>query len=358
MRKNIIVLAVFIALLVSIFTMPAMAAEHETFTRDDYTYEYMRDGSLKLLECSNKDEMGEIHIPDQIDGHHVESIAEYAFDGCKMSKVTIPETVKVLYSFAFNNCVNIKKIDIPLSVFYVDGNPFTGCSQLVNISVDPDHETLGTKDGVLYSKLNKALLCYPCSKTNLTYEISSGTLKIGKCAFYGCNALTKIILPSTVREIDAKAFSGCEFLKSITLPQSVLSIGEQAFAGCIMLESINIPKQISRIEKSTFFNCESLQAAYLPENLTVICDRAFYNCKKLSKIILHENVNTVGNESFYGCASLENAYVPIALTYIGDGAFDNCSPRLNLHTTRNTFTVIYARIYGISFTYDEEFLND
>lgn len=356
MRKLILGL-VTAAIMMSFVALPSLA-EGETFTRDGYTYEYMRNGGLKLLECSLKDD-DTINIPDQIDGHHVESIAEYAFDGCRMSKVTIPEAVQVIYSYSFNNCTNIERIRIPNNVFFIDGNPFTGCTNLVNIDVDYSHETLAVYDGVLYSKRNSSLLCYPCAFSEMSYKVENGILNIGKGAFYGCNNLVSVTLPPTVKEIESSAFMGCSNLVSITLPDSLLTMGDLAFAGCTMLGRVRIPTNVSRIERSTFFNCISMTSADFPENLTLINDRAFYGCKKLKEVKLHDNVKTIGSEAFFGCEQLQDAYVPVSVTKIGDAAFDNCSARLHLHITEHSFADIYRKIYDISVTTGKEnaFLN-
>ena len=344
--KSHICLVLLLALLTIAFGIPALG---ETFSKDGFTYEYMRDGNLRLIKYENKQERGTVYIPDTIDGHHVECIGEYAFDGCKMSKVTIPETVWEIETFAFNDCKEIQKITIPNGVYHIDGNPFTGCTKLTNISVDMNHETLRiTSDGVLYSKMNKMILCYPCTKTNTEYTVYENTLKIGRNAFAGCETLKKIILPETVTEIGSEAFFGCKNLSAIRLPESLLSMDEMVFAGCFSLSNIVIPSKVSRIEKSAFFNCTKLSSVKLPENLTVINDRAFFGCKSLEKVNLPFNVNTVGEQAFYGCKNLSHVKIPPTTTKIGAAAFDDCSVNLHVQMDEHSYAWIYAKINDLS----------
>ena len=347
------IISSFLALaLLLVLMVPALAEEAERIEQDGFVCERLRNGNLILVEYT-KDATGKsVNIPSTIQGSDVERIGAYAFDGSKMVNVTIPNTVKMLEAFAFNDCTEIQTIDIPNALTFMDGNPFTGCTKLVNISLDPKHPTMRTaSDGSLYSIRNKMLICYPCSNSNTRVSVLANTLTIGKNAFYDCNKLESLSLPPTVKEIDDGAFMGCSNLISITLPESLLSIGELAFAGCTSLREISLPTQISRVEKSTFFRCESLANVSFPENMTDICETAFFGCKALQEVHVPGNVHSIGAKAFYGCQSLDNAYVPVSVTEIGNNAFDDCSIALRIHTDENTYAEIYAELYRITYDY-------
>ena len=354
MKRAFSVICVF-AMLMCLISAPAAAEEAAKIEQNGFVCERMRDGGLKLVGFTGDAEGRTVNIPSTIEGSHVECIGAYAFDGCKMKSVTIPETVRVIETFAFNDCAGIQKITIPNEVTFIEGNPFTGCRNLVNISLDPKHPTLQvTSDGVLYSKKNRMLLCYPCSKTERTFAVMNGTLSIGDNAFLGCDKLGSISLPDTLTDIGESAFLGCVELTGITLPGSLLSIGELAFAGCVSLTGVSLPKQISRLETGTFYNCADLTNVAFPERLTDICDRAFAGCTSLKEIHLPDSVVRIGDGAFFGCASLTDAYIPVSVTRIGIGACDDCSVRLYMHLEEFAYAEIYARLYDISFTYGNE----
>ena len=353
--KRFLAIILAFAMILSVSALTAHADEAETIEQDGFVCERLRNGNLKLVRYTCPADGNTVNIPSAINGSHIERIGEYAFDGCRMSNVTIPDTVKMIESFAFNDCSEIQRISIPNDVYFIDGNPFTGCTKLVNISLDPKHPTLQvTSDGVLYSKRNKMLLCYPCSKTERNFSVMSGTITIGKNAFFGCEQLQSINLPSTVKGISDGAFQGCTGLISVTLPESLLTIGELAFAGCTALKGVSIPSQVSRVEKSAFFNCTELTNVSFPENLTAIEDMAFFGCRQLQEIHLPASVASIGDKAFFGCASLTDAYIPVSVTEIGDSAFENCSVRLYMHLDEFAYAEIYARLYEISFTYGNE----
>jgi hypothetical protein len=89
----------------------------------------------------------------------------------------------------------------------------------------------------LLNKNKTTLIQCPISKTG-SYEISASVVTIGNEAFYGCNLLTAITIPSSVTSISNMAFCYCSGLKSITIPASVISIGMYTFAYCSGLNSI------------------------------------------------------------------------------------------------------------------------
>lgn len=74
----------------------------------------------------NKNYSGHVTIPSTIDGLSVGQIAEYAFDGCKLSSITIDGNI---LSHAFSNCSNLAEITIPGNTVILP-NSFENCSSL------------------------------------------------------------------------------------------------------------------------------------------------------------------------------------------------------------------------------------
>ena len=55
-------------------------------------------------------------------------------------------------------------------------------------------------------------------------------LSIGNYAFYNCDGLTSITIPTSVTTIGNYAFYGCNGLTSITISNGVTTIGDYAFS--------------------------------------------------------------------------------------------------------------------------------
>lgn len=71
----------------------------------------------------------------------------------------------------------------------------------------------------------------------------SGITNIGEYAFYACEDLTSITVPSTVTSIGAHAFDYCSALTSLIMrPTTPPTLGESALAYTNKLEKIYVPQ--------------------------------------------------------------------------------------------------------------------
>ncbi|MDR1030087.1 MAG: leucine-rich repeat protein [Treponema sp.] len=191
----------------------------------------------------------------------VTSIGERAFYGCSnLSSIAIPSSVTSIGAWAFYGCSGLSSISIPSSVTSIGGSAFHGCSGLSSITVDTLNTRYSATDGVLFSKDNKTLVCYPKGKVYTSYTIPSSVTSIGAYAFYGCSGLSSITIPNSVTSIGYDAFHNCSGLRSITIPSSVTSIGREAFRGCNGLRSITIPSSVTSIGNGAFRDCSGLSA--------------------------------------------------------------------------------------------------
>ena len=93
-----------------------------------------------------------------------------------------------------------------------------------------------------YQKLGKVYLngfSFEDPATGKSYRLGKSDITvIGDHAFYLCQSLTGIALPSSLERIESHAFDGCHSLKSISLPLSLNYIGECAFWSCGQLEQV------------------------------------------------------------------------------------------------------------------------
>ena len=93
-----------------------------------------------------------------------------------------------------------------------------------------------------YQKLGKVYLngfSFEDPATGKSYRLGKSDITvIGDHAFYLCQSLTGIALPSSLERIESHAFDGCHSLKSISLPLFLNYIGECAFWSCEQLEQV------------------------------------------------------------------------------------------------------------------------
>ena len=149
----------------------------------------------------------------------VKTIGSTAFINSNLSKITLPNSIKVISHHAFAECLSLSSINIPDSVKVIGHYAFEFCKALSSI-------------------------CIPDSVT-----------KIQEQAFRSCENLISVELGKGIKTIDKMAFAYCESLPSIILPESITSIGEGAFEYCRSLSSITIPKSVKSIGMFAFYNC-------------------------------------------------------------------------------------------------------
>ena len=185
--------------------------------------------------------------------------------------------------------------------------------------------------------------------------IPSSVASIGDSAFLGCRSLSEIVIPSSVTSIGDSAFSCCDSLSEIVIPSSVTSIGDRAFNGCFSLKYISIPKSIICLNGNPFagwdgkleclspnfvyeddvlfnkdksriisFRNQNIESYVIPSSVTSIGDHAFCGCDSLSEIVIPSSVTSIGDSAFSSCDSLSEIVIPSSVTSIGKGAFSGC----------------------------------
>lgn len=78
-------------------------------------------------------------------------------------------------------------------------------TELDQIMVDPENQNYKSEDSMLYTKDGSRLIWCPEQKKG-TVTIATGTSIIGAEAFLECNQVTDIVIPDTVKTIEAQAF--------------------------------------------------------------------------------------------------------------------------------------------------------
>ncbi len=99
--------------------------------------------------------------------------------------------------------------------------------------------------------------------------------EIGDYCYMGNQTVETIILPDTVKQIDAYAFANCPNLKKVIAP-GVEYCGRYAFYDCPNLHYVEMP-QVTLANTAMFKNCTSLSCLDIGE-LNTVCNHAFKNC--------------------------------------------------------------------------------
>jgi uncharacterized repeat protein (TIGR02543 family) len=143
--------------------------------------------------------------------------------------------------------------------------------------------------------------------------IPSSVTSIGEQAFTA-SALTSITIPSSVTSIGHSAFSDSQSLTSVTIPSSVTSIPDGMFSESTSLTSVTIPSSVTSIGSGAF-SMTSLTSVTIPSSVTSIGHSAFYRATALGSIYYLGNAPaTVDEDAFFGVASGAKAYIKSGAT--------------------------------------------
>eukprot|EP00980_Cylindrotheca_fusiformis_P008404 scaffold1776_cov106-Cylindrotheca_fusiformis.AAC.3 len=165
---------------------------------------------------------------------------------------------------------------------------------------------------------------------NVTHVlVESSVIVIRAQTFMAHFNLTEVLnLPEGLLvEIQSRAFFACESLRYIHIPSTVRMIGSGAFAGCDRLQQIELPDGLQSIGAAAFSNCGSLSHLRIPPLITWIRTGAFANCFHLYSVELSAagSLERIGTKAFRNCKQLRNIVLPLSVIQIGDSAFDGCT---------------------------------
>ena len=198
-RKRVGVL--FLALLLALApAMTTLADEYEgddesyyderlsqldTVSSGDWLYLKQADGTLALERYQGM--ATDVIVPATLDGLPVTAVDSYCFPQDSMHSILVPESVTTLAVDAF-----------------------------------------------LFSPVE-------------TVKLSEGLQTIGDTAFFGCEGLTALEIPSTVTSIGLGAFQGCYQLSEITIPEGITALADNLLCDCTALTRLELPASVLAI---------------------------------------------------------------------------------------------------------------
>lgn len=206
--------------------------------------------------------------------------------------------------------------------------------------------------------------------SEVEYEGEKYTVtSINDCVYGLNNAITKIIIPKTIKNtgfgslegITVNPFRGCLSLDAIEVeegnpavcsvegvlfskdmttllcypsashresymvPHKVATIAPSAFTSSKNLKRVILPNSIETLNFCSFSGCKSLEEVILSQNIKELPVYLFKDCTKLKSVVIPEGVTTIGYSAFEGCSSLDSVLLPESIIEVGMAAFADCT---------------------------------
>lgn len=264
-----------------------------------------------IVECPTG-KRGTISLPE-----NTKHLAQLAFAYCQsITDVILPEGLSSIGYWAFIFASHLNNIVIPSTVSFIGNGPFGGCTALNSLTIAEGNSHYYMDSLTIYTMGGDTLVS--CHKSTDSLFLPSTLRVVG--GFNGNNDIRYVHLPDGVTTIGDDAFANSS-LESIDLPNQLELIDNYAFYGCESLTQVGMPSALDKMGEGCFELCSSLTSIDIPNGVHTIPGSAFYFCESLSHITWGDAVTVIDSFAFGGCAFTE-IQLPATLRSIRLGAFE------------------------------------
>lgn len=309
----------------------------------EYSSVLMRNtfGFWTLLNTFCKEEGEEIDLQDVI------AINDFAFQGCKSTRIKSPDKSKYVCvvtvapnaftGSAFENAPFVDGVKMA-------GNIVIGIDNSADTVVipDSDNQDVTFASNVVCSSIKKIIvhspdtvsqLGYTCGfpetlvlKTDLLLKEEDVAAKAHEHINDNYIKHFSIVNPG-YKEIDGIVYTNneeklvaCSMEKEhVVIPDGVKTIGSSAFANC-MIKSVIIPDSVTEIRGEAFKQCQNLESVIFGKNVKIIGRRAFSQCYNIKHLSMPEGLRIIRNDAF-AYSGLESIKLNEGLKKIGENVF-------------------------------------
>lgn len=332
-------------------------------------------------KSQNTIEIESLIIPSTYEGYPVTIIDNFRYLK-NVSSVIIPNTVVTIQSEAFKNVSSLKKITIPSSVKNIYSYAFSGTS-VSSLFVPKTIIKMGT-DAFASDKLNYIVF-------------DEGIEEIFYSAFSNCTAIKAIYIPGSIKKLGgaicassenttiyqnknantstwSNAWDTCKdgnkcLIKVVnSCPESLVPFTytlnsdnkSYTIAGndstkdeeIIAIPSTYMGLPITAIEQMSF-NDHNMRELYIPDTVKVINTYDFYNCSSLAYVDLGNSIESVGRMAFLNSV-IEQISFPSSVKYIDKGALIGCNSLKEITVAKGCN--LYKSIDGVLYSSDGSLL--
>ncbi len=191
------------------------------------------------------------------------------------------------------------------------------------------------------------------------FSIKETAKGIAIISWYGKDVNCVIPHDMNIVRIERYAFWNCDTMAGISIPSSVANIDDDAFSGCNGLKHFHVSKNnpfYSSVD-GVLFDKEKTellrypggrQGVYrIPDGVTGIGKLAFSGCGNLTGLTIPDSVTSIGESAFQGCTGITTLMIPGSVTSIGEGAFSGCDSLTDFQVSENNLS--YTSIDGVLF---------
>lgn len=216
-------------------------------------------------------------------------------------RIVLPKSLRSIKANAFGNCISLEEIVFQNDSVEIDHKAFKGCNNLERVVLE---------DGVYFPKKCLSEGGLPDIARKIGEQVLSDFYISGNILMSYRGKEERVCVPEAISVIGEGCFENNNAIDRVVLPESVREIRENAFKGCVSMQTIELSEKLEVIESGAFENCKKLLKIALPENVKRIGESVFKRCFKLNSFVANDGLEYIGDMAFYGCKSLKNIELP------------------------------------------------
>ena len=178
-----------------------------------------------------------------------------------LTNLILPDSITEIAGEAFSNCVSLGKVTLPKNLTLLGNGVFENCNaeiifpaslKCIPIMGDNAVTKVNIPEGVKIIGEDAFWACSNLKEITLPSTITN----IERSAFFN-TPITEFVYPQNIDNIPASAFGGTK-LTEFSVPDNVKEIDDGAFYNCTDLKKITIPEFVTYIGNDVFKNCRNL----------------------------------------------------------------------------------------------------
>lgn len=265
-------------------------------------------------------------LQDLILPEDLEFLGHWAFSYVPITQITIPNKLTEIKGSVFESCKNLETVNIPASVNTIAASAFSNDTKLEHINIDSGNNSYVYEEGLLMNKLKTEIIFVSDAvlKNKNYFAIPNGITKFN-FSFDKYDGITKIIIPSTITELDISTWKYIEDIE----------IDENNQAYCVENKCL-----YSKDKQTLVFSFTKSSDITIANTVKTIIKRSFLNETEAKRIIIPDSVTTIENEVFNKCKKLEYMKIGKGVTslnpifkyqnFAGTVEIDNDNPKFKI----------------------------
>lgn len=329
---------------------------------------------------------GAVVLPDSVGGYAVIAVTDGILEGMAVTEATIPADLTIPAGF-FDTDTVIRSGDMVFNV-KEDESLAIGAMSYTGTTL----EFASSYHGLPLTGVDGTILARNATKVVLP----EGVIYVQMEAFLGCNAITELVIPTTLEWIGVRAFRDAQ-LTALTVSEDLIlmegslnsgtlvtvgdwvycmgydtagirewngtdtdlvvperfnrdikvySFDNPVFKGNKTLTSVTLPSGTAALCNQLFYGCTALTSVDLGDSALVLREQMFFGCRQLTSVTLPETLQTVERYAFTNCVAIKQVSLPQGVTTLGANAFRGCAALATAPLPANLTSIGDNTFYG------------